>query len=237
MKFIFLIGVEGSGHHMITAILKEAIESTSFCDYQLFHQILTERWNSTDNSNKIIITNKLKSLFIDYENQGFTHIFESASFPFDQPRDGLRRPDIIELTEILESLKDIIDYRYLVLYRNPISATNSALRREFTDNILLQSKIIEDNLNHIMNQLKCISYNKYKILNFENFLFNPNSYSNKLAHWLGLNENTIINGLNNIRKPTQKEEIPANISEFLHEFFSIKRIKNWEEFFSHNTLI
>lgn len=153
------------------------------------------------------------------------------SFPFNNPRNTLRRPDIIELTDII---KDLMEYKLLVLYRNPILATYSGIRRGFTDNVRLQAKIVEDNLIYIASQMSTIDKALYKVIDFDEFLVHPIAYVKPLAVWWDLDEELLIKGLQNIHKHTQIEEIPIETKKILTEFFTEARISQWKKFYSSN---
>ncbi len=247
MKFLFLIGIEGSGHHMFHSILEPHHETEAFVSAGLWRPVLVRQWDATpiigrkkrlfkllnleNFRDRIPLAEQLDYIFEQYRLAGATHIYESASFPFNHPRDTLRRPDIIELTD---TIKGMLEYKLLVLYRNPISATYSGIRRGFTDNVRLQAKIVEDNLIYIASQMNTIDKDLYKVIDFDEFLTNPIAYVKPLAAWWDLNEELLINGLKNIHKPTQIEEIPIETKKILNEFFTEARISQWKEFYSSN---
>lgn len=247
MKFLFLIGIEGSGHHMFHSILQSHEERKGFVSMGLWRPPLVHQWNTApkkgikDKLSDLVKpkspekTNSLKEelthIFEQYKQEEATHFFESVSFPFENPRNTLRRPDIIELTDIF---KDLMEYRFLVLYRNPISATYSGLRRGFTDNVRLQAKIVEDNLIYIASQMSTIDKDLYKVIDFDEFLANSTAYVKPLASWWNLDEELLINGLQNIYKPTQAEEIPVETKSILDEFFTEARISQWKKFYLSN---
>ncbi len=249
MKFLFLIGIEGSGHHMFHSILESHEERKGFVSRGLWRPPLVHQWNTApkrgikDKLSDLVklkipeTTNLLKEelthIFERYKQEGVTHFLESVSFPFENPRNTLRRPDIIELTDII---KDIMEYKLLVLYRNPISATYSGIRRGFTDNVRLQAKIVEDNLIYIASQMSTIDKGLYKVIDFDEFLANPTAYVKPLSAWWNLDEELLTKGLQNIYKPTQTEEIPIEIKNILDEFFTETRISQWKEFYSSNKL-
>ncbi len=249
MQFLFLIGTEGSGHHMFHAILEHHEKLKNFVSRGMWRQPLVQQWNTAPKKGikdklsdlvkpKIpektsLLKEALTRIFQQYERVGVTQFFESVSFPFENPRNTLRRPDIIELTE---TIKDILEYKLLVLYRNPISATYSGIRRGFTDSVRLQAKIVEDNLIYIASQMSTIDTNLYKVIDFDEFLANPNSYVKPLSAWWNLEEELLAKGLQNIHRPTQIEEIPADTKKMLDTFFTESRISQWKRFYASNKL-
>ena len=244
MKFLFLIGVEGTGHHMIRAILANYLEQDNFVAQGKWHKLLLNYWdasqrfkieNETYNSSKITnIKEELARIFQFYNEQNVTHLLESvSSFPCYQPRQSLRRPDIIDFAEIA---KDLIEVKYLILYRNPVSATYSAIRRGFTDNIYLQAKIVESNLIYIEKQFSQLPKTSYKVLHLEDFWANSILYSTKIADWWNLDHETIVKGLENLRQPFPYSQIPIKERETLEQFFTQKRINQWQSFYQNNKI-
>lgn len=222
MKFVCIIGVEGSGHGMIRSLLKEWLQQPNVIDQGQWHYPLTELWNlhnNNKNTNKLIEYVKIGINF--YKTQGITHLFESASFPFGQPRDALRRPDIQQLQQILEDVG--VEYKPLVLYRNPISSTYSGYRRGFTDSLKLQARIIEDNMNYIM----CCINHQCKTINFEDFCNYGNLYLEKLGRWFDIPTDTLVRGFYTITDP--QTQVPPEIYEKLSQIFTPGKIRKWEK--------
>tara|TARA_B100000315_G_C14516075_1_gene559228 strand:+ start:308 stop:1081 length:774 start_codon:yes stop_codon:yes gene_type:complete len=244
MKFIFLVGVEGTGHHMIRAILKGHFEKLGFIDEGLYHDVLLNRWDVNrrfNRENRLIrifkndnCRKRLDNIFNRYLSQNATHLFESASFPYFNPRDTLRRPDIIDFMELTDGLP--IDVRFLILYRDPVAATYSAYRRKISNNIFEQTKIVEDNLIYIERQFSQINEDDYRILIFENFIKDAERYSKALSAWWGLDEQILISDLNNLHEPNHLVKASKEELEKIDNHFSSKRIKQWSSFFSRNIL-
>ncbi|MEM9271893.1 MAG: TIGR03032 family protein [Cyanobacteria bacterium P01_F01_bin.143] len=243
MQFLFLIGVEGTGHHMIRAILDPYFKQDNFVDQGKWHELLLDYWDAAkrfqlektkaQSSQIKNIHEKLKTIFQDYRSQQVTHLFESVSFPYYQPRQAIRRPDIIDFAELV---KDFVEVKYLLLYRNPVSAAYSAIRRGFTDNVYLQAKIVESNLIYIEQQFSQLPKTSYKILHFEEFLDKPVLYSEQLADWWNLDRETVVKGLENFRQPLSYSQIPTKEKDILEKFFSQKRINQWQCFYKSNNV-
>ena len=248
LKFLFLIGVEGTGHHMIHALLESHAQQQYFVQNGIWRNSLESVWDvnpvvgpvgkvrnvlKLKGSEQVDLKVELKEVFDKLQKQGITHMFESTSFPFNHPRNTLRRPDILQLIETLDGL---VEYKFLVLYRNPVSAAFSGLRRKFTDNTLLQAKIVEDNLIYIASQLSTVNKDLYKVLNFEEFLEEPKSYVGQLASWWNLQKELLEKDLNNIYRPTQLKEIPSSTRETLEGFFTSMRVCQWQQFYDGNRL-
>lgn len=244
MKFLWAVGVEGSGHHMVRALMKEFLNEPRVIDQGKWHPLFVNYFDPDKFDIKKIslvkklifktraldllidtkINKKIEDIIHDYSSDGVTHLFESASFPFGSVRETLRRFDLIE---VMSLLNDLVDFRMLVLYRNPISSTYSGYRREFTKNLMLQAKIIEDNLIFINSQLKQLPIDTYRIVRFEDIIENPNLYVKPLSLWWDLDPSKLRIGMENIHTPTLLKNIPEDEKEFLERFFIEKKLEQW----------
>lgn len=245
IKFLFLIGVEGTGHHMIRSLLANSCQQDNFVEHGKWDELLVDYWdadqrfqieNETPDASRFKnIKEELEQIFQGYRNQNVTHLFESvASFPYCQPRQSLRRPDLIDFADLVNN--HIIDTKYLILYRNPVSTTYSAIRRGFTDNIYLQAKIVESNLIYIEKQFSQLPQTSYRTLHFEEFLDNPKLYSQKISDWWDLDPEIVLKGLENIRQPFPYSQIPTKERGILEKFFTPKRINQWKSFYDSQKL-
>ncbi|MBN1841170.1 MAG: hypothetical protein JW883_02675 [Deltaproteobacteria bacterium] len=225
MKFLFLVGVEGCGHSMIRSVLSRFFGEAWFVDEGDWHEKMTDFWKPDASlRDRLKGRKKIEKSLSKYLKQGYTHLFDSASFPFDQPRNSLRRFDLVELADILI---DYMEIRLLVPYRNPISATFSGIRRGFTKHPYEQCKIVEDNLIFLNSQLSQLRSDIYRKLAFEEFLLDPWSHIGRLASWWDLEETELAKGCERLRSPTRLEQIPKRIRRCLEDFFTISRLQQW----------
>ena len=242
MKFLFLIGAEGSGHHLFRSLLAPHFAEPWFVFEGAWHSILIEQWDdalrwesqSVSNSEKNSSYTEMQKILEQLERSGVTHAYENASFPFNNPRNSLRRPDLIAFNQIIHQFAEC---RYLILYRDPVSMTYSAIRRKFTDNPYLQSKIVEDNLIYIATQMQQMDVSLFKTIRFEELISQPDAHIEKLEDWWSLDRNLLEEGTKNIRSPTELAKIPGDIYSVLSGFFTKERTRIWEQFYSSNKLL
>jgi len=224
-KFLFLAGVEGTGHSMIRSILKPIISQPYFVDQGEWHLQMMNFWDpDAPLKQRLKGKNAIEKSIKKYSNDPYTHLLDTASFPYNQPRNSLRRFDILELIDIL---KDFCEVRLLVLYRNPISTAYSGVRRGFVKHPYLQAQIIEDNLIFLNAQLSQIPPELFKILIFEDFLIKPEKHIKPLSQWWSLDELKLQEGIKFLKKPTTSDEIPIKIKQCLNDFFTSSRINQW----------
>ena len=132
MNFLFLIGVEGSGHHMLMDVLRNFLSLPGVKNPadSSPHQLLIDHWDPDVKDppaglrmkNRLFgrkpLKDKIEAVFKEDQKNGTTHYFEPASFPFGQPRNALRRPDLVEFFDWFGHQLNI---KPLVMYRDPVS--------------------------------------------------------------------------------------------------------------------
>jgi len=107
--YLLLLGVEGSGHHMILAFLNHFFKTQKAIRNGEWYPYLFNRWDAQKkeqkstplalNSQRELIP-EITRIISNYHPQ-VEFIYSSASFPYGHDRDTLRRPDIIDIVEIL----------------------------------------------------------------------------------------------------------------------------------------
>ena len=239
MRFIVVLGVEGSGHHMIRSCLADFLDSRTVVNKHMLRRLYYHTWIPAaevrrmpgyrkdlkgyrkyirafigashalvrGNTGKFLEFPKfdpfeeyLQSLHftelgteIDHriiqklvelaEETGKAFFWEDESYPFARDRNTLRRPDPHFLINLFGNH---IEFRFLVLTRHPHSCVASCLRREFSNDHIEQSRIIEDNYVYLNGFLNTLQPDSFRILSFENFLSNPTSYLTELAEFTGI---------------------------------------------------
>jgi hypothetical protein len=243
MVLNFLVGVEGSGHNLTRALLEKHLQRDTVVDSGDWHEPMNIHWDSDlrfaeEKTLKNLFSKKdMRTRFEDvfgmYREQGVTHLFESASFPYNQPRDPMRRPDILEFEDLCQGLVEI---RYIVLYRDPLAAAYSGVRRGFSENVYLQARLTEDNMIFIERQFSQIPESAYRILHFDKVLAEPKSYCDRIGEWWDVNQDDLAQGIGNLLKPHTATNIPHKHKLFLEQFYSDRRRAQWQAFFESNQI-
>ncbi len=230
---LFLIGVEGAGHHLTRDFLKYFFKKERVTSIDKAFPFLFHRWDTLQDYMKKPSTNlnireeydsAISRTMKNYSQSNY--MYSSASFPFGLKRDTLRRPDIIDMVELMESYFEL---RPMLIYRDPISCAYSAVRRKFNDNVLHQAKIVEDNLIFIKQQIEASGLD-YRSVSYESFISSPDIYSKMFEEWWGVDSLLFEQGKQEIRRSTSKKEIPSETLKLLEEFFSPLRRQQWEGF-------
>jgi len=179
MKFLFIIGVEGAGHSLVRTFFEDILEYNWIVDQGNWHTAANTLWNTHVNGfDQLRLIDRIQH-GLQYGGN-IKYLFDSTSFPFGQPRDTLRRPDILLYKEIIESCS--IEFKPIFINRNLSDAIKSGVRRKFAG-YTLQKKIIEDNYMYIKNQLKKIPYLR---LDFEHVILNPQETVTVLSNYTGI---------------------------------------------------
>lgn len=134
---------------------------------------------------------------------------------------------------MVSETQQFADLKILVIYRDPIAATYSALSRNFTNSVVEQSRIVEDNLLYIQNQLLRLDRDFYYTLQYEDFIENPQKYAVPLANYLELPLEDIQIGLKKVRKNPEKWRtgLKEDEIEYLVNFFDESRKSLWPIFY------
>lgn len=211
--FVFVAGAEGTGHHLFVGLLTRLPHV--YVLNKVIRQYFAELWEPTLDEQRRLEKKQELVLLLDKISRrpNTTHFliqspFEMYSFPYDDPRNHLRRPDLLELISIVEP---IFDLRMVVTLRDEATSIASLVRRDFWSRdkcqqgvvlptvpqlytswplgecgyIGLQARVVEDSLVYLSSQLEVISFKYYRTLRYEDYLASPLSYVRPLARFLG----------------------------------------------------
>ena len=185
-EFLFICGVEGSGHELFRTVLSEYLSG--------------------------------KSNIVNMVQRG---AFSSASFPYSQPRDAYRRPNI---SHMVKNTPNDVSLKILALYRDPRFAVYSGFRRKVTNDILLQCKIVDINLKYIREELDKLDPKMYRIIRFEKFIENPHQYTEMLISFISVSKESLERGYEKIKTPNFSLH---DQKEVLNKFFKDKDINDY----------
>jgi hypothetical protein len=247
-RFVFVVGVSGSGSTMLTRILGGVpgavalgghvkIPSVSIPDSDVVALDIVRRFNAAterlwdrqavlplrhgDGREMLELVEELRALDA-YRNT--SHVVYKRSFPFFE---GDRyRPDLHDLFELFD------DVRLVVIYRDPRASTTSSLRRQFGPHLRACAVVIEEQLTYIAAQLATLDPAHYIITAYEDLCANPVPIVRELARFCNLDEEAMVR-----RAHTEKvevgrndrwgSELSADEIAFLDRFFDARRRRQW----------
>lgn len=141
----------------------------------------------------------------------------------------LAHPDLLFLRQMDGKLFDL---RVIVIYRNPVDATLSAVRRFRDDsearfkNHAFQARMVTESLATINNALPSLPCGKYMVMRYEDFAKNPRQFTGPLARILGVPKSHLSNAFKTIYKKPPHRDSPevAEQRQQLTEFFARQQV-------------
>jgi hypothetical protein len=130
-------------------------------------------------------------------NQVRKGCFSSASFPYGQPRNSYRRPNI---SHMVSSTPNDVELKMLILYRDPRYVAYSGYRRKFTTSLLEQCGVVHINFQYIKEEMDKLNPSMYRVIHFEKFVDNPYSYTETITSFLNINKDMLERGFKKIKK-------------------------------------
>jgi len=248
MKLLWHVGIEGSGHFMLRDVLGEFLALPSVVDKGPHYPLWLQGWDASRQPlPRPAVRRELERILRGYRDAAIDTIFEDTSFPFGgvppeysafasdgSHRGPCRRPDILEMMELMGDLAEV---KILVAYRAPAATVASALRRGFSNNPHFECKLAEAIHLAISGQLRQLPANAWRTYRFEEFLRRPREHASALAGWWGIPLPVVENGLERLRKPSGPEDVPQGRRGALEEFFTEQRILQWIDAYESNPLL
>ena len=219
-KLIFLIGVEGTGHHLIKA-------SCNYKETYPAHELILKAFKTSSSPKELErAKNKLREFLISCP-QDFRHI-DYASYPYNRPFNPLRRYDILEFKLLLESIPEL-DWGFLILTRDPVDSTFSSWKRFDANNKSISlyeaAKAQEANILYIQSQLLLIESSKYLVLSYEDMCQYPEQITDLIRTKLEMEDVDIDpSKIYKLRKRKESFEI-----KFLEKFFTPTRVSQFNK--------
>ncbi|MFP4370091.1 MAG: sulfotransferase [Candidatus Kapaibacterium sp.] len=243
-KFVFIVGPSGSGTTLLTRLIskqKDTIclggnfktESNNKRFNELVYSFIEANrisWNKKTNfkaHEDMIVEQKAlieEILNID-EYKDTKRIVFKRSAPFMTGDD--HTPDLFDLKKIFKNLKII------VMLRDPRASTYSSYRRNFGDNLRHCAKIANFELVNLKTQLSVLNSNDYIVCNYERLCSNPEFELEKINIFLSLPKENMLK-VEDIKKSQLdlwKKELNQDDIKYLDNYFSIDRMKQFEELF------
>lgn len=230
--FFFIVGAEGTGHHLMANLLDKFPGVSRFP--RLIQQLFVEIWEPTIGENRSALARELLNRELkqfsediianltsrdwDVVNNTSTHWtiqarnFDMYSFPFDDPRNVMRRPD---LRDILGLAEKYFEVRFLVMVRSELDSIVSLIRRNWWTHemcvkginipaqrkdlwttwplgpcgyINVQARVVEDTLIYLNAQLSNLHKNYFRIINYHQLIDKSGEFVLPLLKFLGFSE-------------------------------------------------
>lgn len=169
MNILFLIGLEGSGHHLFK-------NACSFNQESQLHWLIAKYFSPNHSEYR----DKTKSDIYDYVNNRNSNYIERSSFPHGT---NLLRHNILEFDSLFSPIANVF---YIICYRDIKASTFSSWRRfNIKGSPITTCKIQEENLFYIMSQVSQLDKSKYIIVDYENICDYPEAFEKHIQYQSG----------------------------------------------------
>ena len=234
-KFIFVAGVEGSGHHALKDVwhsLDNAGVKLELVVYdQLFHSLGIENHASYHYSSILRDTHveHMRPLFEKAAADGKVVIDAQNSYPMGKGAGPLAHPDLLKLAALDGVLFDL---RVIVLYRDPVDAVLSAVRRFKDNNEYMfkneefQARMITESLATINNALPQLPCGKLMVVEYSALVHEPGLFIQPLSQLLGVSPAILDGAFADLKprsKPPPSPEQAARRQK-IQDYFDIQKV-------------
>eukprot|EP00051_Salpingoeca_urceolata_P001654 m.42775 g.42775 ORF g.42775 m.42775 type:complete len:383 (-) comp11580_c0_seq2:25-1173(-) len=232
-KFLFVAGVEGSGHHALLpvwAALEQHVKVKLIVYDQLFHSLGIENHASYHYSSIRPEVHKehMRAVFEQAAKDNAIVIDAQNSFPMGKGAGSLAHPDVQMMLDLDGVLFDL---RVIVLQRDPATATLSAVRRFHDDSEYtyktheFQARVVTESLAHLNNIVPLLPCGKYAIIHFEDYVAKPIRFIGPLARLLGVPKLYLQSAFSKVHKNQAKVETKEQLQQRaeLNEYFAFQQ--------------
>lgn len=247
-KLLWLVGIEGSGHHLVRDLLHDFLVSPQVVDKGGYYPLWVQRWDDQQKPLPQPAVRELnKAILEDYQARQCTHVYEDTSFPFggvgpdlskyvssETYRGPGRHPRINDLLELLDEL---VDFRILVLYRSPLATVRSTLRRGFSNDLEFECQLAKSIHSYLSQELRRLPAGLYRTCHYVDWLANPEALAQSLADWWEIEPGLIDKGLSRIRPPSLDDPLSPEQAAFLAEYFPEACLAPWLDAYQANPLV
>jgi len=234
-QFVFVAGVEGSGHHALKDVwwaLEESGTKMKLVVYdQLFHSLGIENHASFHYSSirKESYISAMKPLFEEAAMDGAFVVDAQNSYPMGKGAGVLAHPDLIMLEELDGVLFDL---KVIVLFRDPVNATLSAVRRFQNNEEYLyknhgfQARMVSENLATINNAIPRMPCGKTLAIKYEDLTTHPERLAGAMSSLLGVNKGVINKAFAKLHPHQAKPDSPKKAADrrLLKIFFDLQKV-------------
>lgn len=240
LKFYFVAGVEGVGHHGLNPVLEKSlatsqqIQETSGCvitNKKRLKRVFNALW-CHDNPSWIVKkwADWYSHFFFRKEkeqalkNQQVRILIEDNSFPAGGYRNPDRQWDLQQMINIVSPYAQI---RFLALYRDPIASTYS--RQNMDGGLHNHAPVVKESLKRLNNQLSLIDPNDLLVLHYEDMINRKKEFATVVADYLGIRQSDVEEGLKLVRQSTKnwRHDLSTEDQNKLLEVFPPGCEKDW----------
>ena len=225
IKFIFTIGLEGSGHKMLREVMTPLFRKNNFYDEPKDLFFFLRDFNKIESAKFKKNLSKIKDFFL--MTNGST-VFLSPSYPFGRVNRFKNIPNLSEaIFWLKKNFKKKIDVKIIHLDRNIQESALSSLGRGYTENSrqacnhLYKSALsLDEQISHLKKKFKILK------LDYNSFCRKPEEHCFKLSKYLKIRYLDLIpqNVISNQKRLSKNKDILIVKNFFKKKIFS--NVKN-----------
>lgn len=243
VQFIFIVGVEGCGHHGLFPVIETALKSSNqakgrkaqvFTRWPPIRQLFNALWHSETLTpqQRQIIRSQIAELMqhgveLAHNTGSRQFVVEDNSFPSHMNRDPARQWDIVEMVDLLSPYADI---KILALYRDPIATTFS--HAEWDGGMKNHARLVATFLEYLNKKLLQLEPAIVKSLRYEDLVDNHDQLAMPLSDYLGLDVESIKTGFLQVHKSRKDWRLQMSLANrnWITHFFDNERLASWPLF-------
>ena len=240
LKYYFVAGVEGVGHHGLNPVLKATFKSSQqiketngvvITNKKRLKRVFNALWC---HENPSWITKKWAKWYSRYffdkqkkialKNNQVRIIIEDNSFPAGIYRNPERQWNLQEMIEIISPYADIY---FIGLYRDPIASTYS--RQNIDGGLFHHAPVVKASLISLNKQLALIDPDKLLIVHYEDMVNRQSEFSDTISKFLDVTIKDVKSGLKEVRKSKKdwRKDLSKQEQEKLLDIFKPSYEKEW----------
>ena len=192
IKYVYILGVEGCGHHGFFPAVVNLIENSNpdrsivYKRWKRLRNIFNEIWidrNSASYDKGVAEIDRLmKKLLTKAQSEnGVIYIIEDKSFPSSSIRDARKGWNLVELFQLMQQYAEV----YLImLNRDPIASTFSHMN--WDGGFRGHAKVITNALDYLSESLQIIGTENFRSIAYEDLESNSEKITEALIKFIGL---------------------------------------------------
>ena len=245
LRFVYVIGVEGCGHHGFYPMLASSIAAHErmrcgphplppmLGRWPPLRRIFNALWyEAPDAVRRRALVAELNALMERVlaqgeQSPGTAWILEDNSFPSAGQRSLDRQWDVLDMAALLAPHAEV---RFIALYRDPCAMTFS--HPEFDGGLRAHARVVAEFLEYLNGVLEALGRARYRVARYEDLMARDPAMTAMLADYLDLPPACFEAGFQALR-PSSKDwrrQLPAGERDWLADWFDEERLARWPNF-------
>lgn len=251
LRFTYIVGIEGCGHHGLCPLVHIAstrsrevleLQGEVYSRWPPLREVFSALWYTRHQSmtRREVAREQVRGLMNALEERtkqidSTIFVIEDNSFPSADKRSVSLQWDISEMYELIRPYAEI---SFLVLYRDPVAMTFS--HPEFDGGLVKHAHVIAAFLQYLNSKLQDLPSELYTVINYEDLIERKEDLITPMSRFLRLSEDAVRQGFTHIRRSNKdwRTQATQENQKWMVEFFSKGHCGLWPIFTNseHNIL-